>query len=101
MAEYIAAHLKQNIRQLEGAVKKLNAYYMLEGIAPCIGVTTTAIKDTLNDTQPIPVTIEKIINEGCAHLQRHAVRHTRQKAQRQCQRRAADDHVHRARDHRA
>ncbi len=63
VAEYIANHLKQNIRQLEGAVKKLNAYYMLEGIAPCIGVTTTAIKDTLNDTQPIPVTIEKIINE--------------------------------------
>ena len=63
VAEYIANHLKQNIRQLEGAVKKLNAYYMLEGIAPCIGVTTTAIKDTLNDQQPIPVTIEKIINE--------------------------------------
>ena len=63
VAEYIANHLKQNIRQLEGAVKKLNAYYMLEGIAPCIGVTTTAIKDTLNDSQPIPVTIEKIINE--------------------------------------
>ena len=63
VAEYIANHLKQNIRQLEGAVKKLNAYYMLEGISPCIGVTTTAIKDTLNDTQPIPVTIEKIVNE--------------------------------------
>ena len=63
VAEYIANHLKQNIRQLEGAVKKLNAYYMLEGIAPCIGVTMTAIKDTLNDQQPIPVTIEKIINE--------------------------------------
>ena len=43
VAEYIANHLKQNIRQLEGAVKKLNAYYMLEGIEPCIGVTTTAI----------------------------------------------------------
>lgn len=63
VAEYIANHLKQNIRQLEGAVKKLNAYYMLEGIAPCIGVTSNAIKDTLNDTQPIPVTIEKVINE--------------------------------------
>ena len=49
--------------QLEGAVKKLNAYYLLEGIEPCIGVTTTAIKDTLNDSQPIPVTIEKILNE--------------------------------------
>ena len=63
VAEYIANHLKQNIRQLEGAVKKLNAYYLLEGIEPCIGVTTTAIKDTLNDSQPIPVTIEKILNE--------------------------------------
>ena len=63
VAEYIANHLKQNIRQLEGAVKKLNAYYMLEGIEPCIGVTPTAIKDTLNDSQPIPVTIEKILNE--------------------------------------
>ena len=63
VAEYIANHLKQNIRQLEGAVKKLNAYYMLEGIAPCIGVTTTAIKDILNETQPIPVTVEKIIGE--------------------------------------
>ena len=36
VAEYIANHLKQNIRQLEGAVKKLNAYYMLEGIAPAL-----------------------------------------------------------------
>ncbi len=26
-------------------------------------MTTTAIKDTLNDSQPIPVTIEKILNE--------------------------------------
>ena len=30
VAEFIANHLKNNIRQLEGAVKKLNAYYMLE-----------------------------------------------------------------------
>ncbi|MDD4851321.1 MAG: chromosomal replication initiator protein DnaA [Gemmiger sp.] len=63
VAEYIANHLKQNIRQLEGAVKKMNAYYMLEGISPCVGVAITAIKDTLNDTQPVPITIEKIINE--------------------------------------
>ena len=36
VAEFIANHLKNNIRQLEGAVKKLNAYYMLEGIQPVI-----------------------------------------------------------------
>ena len=63
VAEYIANHLKQNIRQLEGAVKKLNAYYMLEGIQPVISVAQNAIKDILNETQPVPVTIEKIIGE--------------------------------------
>ena len=63
VAEFIANHLKNNIRQLEGAVKKLNAYYMLEGIQPVIGVAQNAIKDILNETQPVPVTIEKIIGE--------------------------------------
>ena len=63
VAEFIANHLKNNIRQLEGAVKKLNAYYMLEGIQPVISVAQNAIKDILNETQPVPVTIEKIIGE--------------------------------------
>lgn len=63
VAEFIANHLKNNIRQLEGAVKKLNAYYMLEGIAPVIGVAQNAIRDILSETQPVPVTIEKIVNE--------------------------------------
>ena len=63
VAEYIANHLKQNIRQLEGAVKKLNAYYMLEGISPVIGVAQNAIRDILSETQPVPITVEKIISE--------------------------------------
>ena len=63
VSEFIANHLKSNIRQLEGAVKKLNAYYLLEGIQPAIGVAQNAIKDILNETQPVPVTIEKIISE--------------------------------------
>lgn len=32
VAEFIANHLKNNIRQLEGTVKKMNAYYLLEDI---------------------------------------------------------------------
>lgn len=63
VAEFIANHLKNNIRQLEGAVKKLNAYYLLEGIQPVIGAAQNAIKDILNETQPLPVTIEKITSE--------------------------------------
>ncbi len=63
VAEYIANNLKNNIRQLEGAVKKLNAYYLLEGIPPVISAAQNAIKDILSETQPIPVTIEKITSE--------------------------------------
>ncbi len=63
VADYIASHLKQNIRQLEGVVKKLYAYSMLEHVSPCLGVATNAIKDVLSDTQPIPVTIDKILTE--------------------------------------
>ena len=63
VAEFIANHLKNNIRQLEGAVKKLNAYRLLEGIQPVIGAAQNAIKDILSENQPIPVTIEKIVNE--------------------------------------
>ena len=63
VAEFIANHLKNNIRQLEGAVKKLNAYRKLEGIQPVIGAAQNAIKDILNETQPVPVTVEKILSE--------------------------------------
>lgn len=63
VAEFIANHLKNNIRQLEGTVKKLNAYRLLEGVQPVIGVAQTAIRDILSETQPIPVTVDKIIDE--------------------------------------
>ncbi len=63
VADYIAKNLKNNIRQLEGAVKKLNAYYLLEGIQPVIGAAQNAIKDILSEVQPLPVTIEKITQE--------------------------------------
>jgi chromosomal replication initiator protein len=63
VAEYIANKLKNNIRQLEGAVKKLKAFKLLAGSTPSIGLAQTAIRDILSDNQPLPVTIEKIISE--------------------------------------
>ncbi len=63
VAEYIANRLKTNIRQLEGAIKKMNAYRMLEGMHPSIGMAQNAIKDILSVQQPIPITVEKIISE--------------------------------------
>lgn len=63
VAEYIANKLKTNIRQLEGAVKKLKAYKLLAGTPPSILIAQNAIRDILNDHQPVPVTIERIISE--------------------------------------
>lgn len=63
VAEYIANRLKNNIRQLEGVVKKLNAYLLLENIQPVLSAAQNAIKDILSETQPIPITIDKILSE--------------------------------------
>ena len=63
VAEYIANRLKTNIRQLEGAVKKLKAYKLLQGTNPSIVIAQNAIRDILNDNQPVPVTVERIISE--------------------------------------
>ena len=63
VAEYIANRLKTNIRQLEGTVKKLKAYKLLQGTNPSIMIAQNAIRDILNDNQPVPVTVERIISE--------------------------------------
>ncbi len=63
VSEYIANKLKKNIRQLEGVVKKINAYRILEGINPSIGMAQNAIKDILSEQLPAPITIEKILLE--------------------------------------
>lgn len=63
VSAYIADRLKNNIRQLEGAVKKIKAYKMLTGTSPSIAIAQNAIRDILNDNQPITVTVERIIHE--------------------------------------
>ena len=62
VAEYIANRLKNNIRQLEGAVKKIKAYKLL-GAAPSYAVAQNAIRDILSDSQPVSVVVERIIAE--------------------------------------
>ncbi len=63
VAEYVANRLKTNIRQIEGAVKKIIAYEQFAHAAPSILIAQNAIRDILSDTQPIPVTVERIIGE--------------------------------------
>ena len=61
--EYIANRLKANIRQLEGVVKKLKAQSQLYGEKVTINIAQKTISDILNNDQPPPLTVEKIIDE--------------------------------------
>jgi len=63
VAEFMANRLKSNIRQLEGAVKKLKALKHLAGSSPSISMAQSVIRDILTDDQPVPITVEKIISE--------------------------------------
>ena len=60
---YIAEHIKVNTRQLEGVVKKLQAFISIQKRIPTISVVQGFIRDVINDTQPEPIKIEKIIAE--------------------------------------
>ncbi len=62
--EYIANNLKSNIRQLEGAVKNIKANSLIYENKPItILMAQNSIRDILNDSQPVPITISKIITE--------------------------------------
>ncbi len=63
VVDFIANRLKTNIRQLEGTVKKIKAYNDMVHIPPSISVAQNSIRDILNDSQPVSVTIEHIIDE--------------------------------------
>lgn len=63
IVQYIAEKLKNNIRQLEGAVKKMQAFVTMQGMSVNIMTAQTAIKDIIVDNSPTPVTINKIVTE--------------------------------------
>ncbi len=51
------------MRQLEGAVKKLRAFHLLENKPINVATAQSAISDIMNNSQPTPVTVDKIIEE--------------------------------------
>ena len=63
ICEYIANQLKSNVRQLEGAVKSMRAQCLLNGDQPSLATAQSAIRDIRNDSQPVPITVERIVNE--------------------------------------
>ena len=60
---YIADNIKSNTRQLEGVVKKLQAYIAIQKKTPSVSIAQNFIKDVITDTKPEPISVEKIIEE--------------------------------------
>ena len=63
VVSFIAEKIKANIRQLEGAVKKINALVNIERVSVNIAIAQSAIKDILTDSRPISVIVNRIISE--------------------------------------
>lgn len=67
IVNYIAEKIKNNIRQLEGAVNKIAAMKSLHGTEPTMGNIQQIIQDLSTDNKPISTTIDEIV-ESVADL---------------------------------
>ncbi len=63
VVKFIAEKLKNNVRQLEGVVKKIYAIYSINNKVPTIALANDVIKDVIYYAQPTEVTIKNIIEE--------------------------------------
>ncbi len=57
---FLSENLRSNIRQIEGALKKLSAQSLLDGRNITLEFTKNCVSDLLGDTEPVEVTIDKI-----------------------------------------
>ncbi len=63
MIYIIAENVKNNIRQLEGIVKKLKAFNTVHSTEINMPTVQKYIKDVVNETLPEPITVEKVVEE--------------------------------------
>ncbi len=63
VVNFIAEKIKSNIRQLEGVTKKLYALCEMNDHTPTIALAQSVVKVVMEDTQPLPVTIQRIVEE--------------------------------------
>ncbi len=66
VAEFIATKIKSNIRELEGALIRLNAISSLRGVPTSLSLAKEALKDIV-DEETQSVIIEKIISAVAKH----------------------------------
>ena len=60
---FLSENLTNNVRQIEGAIKKISAYSYLSGQPITVQMATTCVSDLLSANEPVKVTVEKIISK--------------------------------------
>ncbi len=63
VVEFLADNLKSNIRQLEGAIRKLAATYILTGKEITLETAKKAIADLISDNGAGAITVERILDK--------------------------------------
>ena len=63
VARLLSEKIKTNIRQLEGAVKKIKALTVFTNEKPSISMAQRVIKEILIENRPSEITVENILNE--------------------------------------
>ena len=59
---FLAENLRSNIRQIEGAIKKLGAIRFLQGKEITMEVAQVCLSEFLGDAEPVSVTVDKIFS---------------------------------------
>lgn len=62
-ARLLSEKIKTNIRQLEGAVKKIKALTVFTSEKPSISMAQRVIKEILVENRPTEITVDNVINE--------------------------------------
>lgn len=60
---YIAEQIKSNVRQLEGIVKKLQAYVTIHSNNLTMPLVQSYIREVVHETLPDPITVDRIVTE--------------------------------------
>lgn len=59
---FLAENLRSNIRQIEGAIKKLSALSFLSGQSVSMDIAKSCLSELLGGAEPVNVTVEKVFN---------------------------------------
>ena len=59
--DFLADNLQSNIRQIEGAIKKLGAKNLLSGMPITMDMVITTLPDYLRDAEPVEDTVTRIV----------------------------------------